>query len=177
MNEMAIVAEMADIFTNKLGMTTDEMMVLETFLLDIVDLALSKGQSAFALETMDALLDLHILKRSQLTAGSVLAFWDLLFPEQGLTFAGRGQLGASPPCCLAKVWKTLSKKHNCRHPERGRSGYPDRLAARGISSASVRMESLPVLRKRQLQRISLTGVPWTTARSENYQDDSELLAA
>lgn len=72
----------------------------------------------------------------------------------------------------------MSRKHNTKHPDRSVSRYPDRLAARGVSSAGVRMQSLLVLRKRQLQRIALTGVPWaTTVRPESYQDDEELLAA
>jgi hypothetical protein len=70
----------------------------------------------------------------------------------------------------------LSRKHNTKHPDRSISHYPDRLAARGVSSASVRMQPLPSLRKRQLQRTELTGVPWVTVRSESLQED-ELPAA
>lgn len=52
-----------------------------------------------------------------------------------------------------------SRKHHARH-NRSRSHYPERLAARGLTSVSVRMLSLEELRKR-------AGVP-------RYQDLSEI---
>ena len=42
----------------------------------------------------------------------------------------------------------MSGKYNTQH-HRGLSNYPQRLKRRGVSSASVRMESLDTLRKRQ----------------------------
>jgi hypothetical protein len=46
----------------------------------------------------------------------------------------------------------MSRKHNTKHPERGRSHYPQRLTARGISSAGVRMMDLDLLRRRAANR-------------------------
>ena len=80
---MAIVAEMADIFTGKTGMTPDEIMILETVLLDIADLALYAGQFGLAIDTQDALLDLHALKLSRLPGGSVLKFWERQLSQTG----------------------------------------------------------------------------------------------
>lgn len=45
----------------------------------------------------------------------------------------------------------MARKHNCRHA-RSASRYPDRLQARGMSSASVRMPDLETLRRRQFRR-------------------------
>lgn len=42
----------------------------------------------------------------------------------------------------------MSRKHNTQH-SRSQSKYPERLKKRGVSSASVRMEDLETLRKRQ----------------------------
>lgn len=41
-----------------------------------------------------------------------------------------------------------SRKHCVRH-NRAKSNYPERLRRRGLSSVSVRMEGLEILRKRQ----------------------------
>jgi|HubBroStandDraft_5_1064220.scaffolds.fasta_scaffold279422_2 hypothetical protein len=46
----------------------------------------------------------------------------------------------------------MSRKHNCKHPERGVSNYPRRLSDRGVSSASVRMMDLDLLRRRAANR-------------------------
>lgn len=43
----------------------------------------------------------------------------------------------------------MSKKHNTKHHQRGQSKYPQRLKGRGVSSASVRMENLETLQRRQ----------------------------
>lgn len=44
----------------------------------------------------------------------------------------------------------MSKKCNTKHPWRSNSNYPQRLKARGVSSASVRMEDVETLRKHQM---------------------------
>ena len=46
----------------------------------------------------------------------------------------------------------MSRKHNVRHDERGRSNYPGRLAKRGESNVTVRMVPLDQLRKAALRR-------------------------
>lgn len=43
----------------------------------------------------------------------------------------------------------MSGKYNRQHPQRSNSKYPERLLRRGMSSASVRMEAVEVLRRRQ----------------------------
>lgn len=53
----------------------------------------------------------------------------------------------------------MSRKHNTKHPERGRSNYPARLSARGLSRTP-EMEDSATLRKRQLKRIEETGYVW-----------------
>lgn len=53
----------------------------------------------------------------------------------------------------------MSGKHNTRHPDRGASHYPERLAARGLSKAP-RLADPDVLRARQLRRVEQTGSPW-----------------
>lgn len=42
----------------------------------------------------------------------------------------------------------MSKKHNCKHPNRGLSNYPQRLKKRGLHKAPM-MASLAELKKRQ----------------------------
>lgn len=42
----------------------------------------------------------------------------------------------------------MSRKHNTKHPNRGRSHYPERLEARGLSAAPV-MRDLDYLRRHQ----------------------------
>lgn len=42
----------------------------------------------------------------------------------------------------------MARKHNTKH-NRSQSKYPQRLKVRGMSSASVRMEDIETLRKRQ----------------------------
>lgn len=44
----------------------------------------------------------------------------------------------------------MSRKHNTRHPERGRSNYPRRLGARGLTKAP-QMPSLDNLRRKQIR--------------------------
>jgi hypothetical protein len=99
---MAIIAEMGDIFTQDIGLTREEMMILETVLLDCTDLALTAGDLALALEFEDSILDLHQLKR--LTAGGILTFWEHYddavhsrVPGQGLNYQGVwSALGPAP---------------------------------------------------------------------------------
>ena len=55
----------------------------------------------------------------------------------------------------------LTTKHNCKHPERARSRYPERLRARGLSKAPL-MLPLATLRSRHLARIKEHGTPWPT---------------
>jgi hypothetical protein len=42
----------------------------------------------------------------------------------------------------------MSRKHNCKHPNRGISNYPERLRRRGLGKSPV-MEPLEVLKRRQ----------------------------
>ena len=42
----------------------------------------------------------------------------------------------------------MSRKHNCKHPRRGLSNYPERLARRGLHKTPI-MESLASMRQRQ----------------------------
>jgi hypothetical protein len=91
--------KMADIFTEDLGLTPVEMIILETFFLDTIDLALNANDDDFALEIEEALIDLHALKLRYLAAGGqvgwdgILQFWDVtIFPGRGLAFA----VGPSP---------------------------------------------------------------------------------
>jgi len=53
----------------------------------------------------------------------------------------------------------MSRHYNARHPNRGRSHYPERLEARGLSKAP-RMEPLEPLRKRQEARVERGEPPW-----------------
>jgi hypothetical protein len=62
----------------------------------------------------------------------------------------------------------MSRHHNTRHPDRGRSRYPDRLTRRGLSRAP-EMESPDNLRTRQEARIRRTGVPWATSASDERE--------
>lgn len=42
----------------------------------------------------------------------------------------------------------MARRHNTKHLDRGRSKYPERLKARGVTTAQVRMPDLATLRKR-----------------------------
>lgn len=53
----------------------------------------------------------------------------------------------------------MSRKNCCKHPERGRSHYPERLTKRGLNKTP-EMESLAQLRSRQAARVRDTGVPY-----------------
>lgn len=53
----------------------------------------------------------------------------------------------------------MSRKHNTRHPERGRSRYGERLTARGLSKAPA-MESAEHLERVQDARKRRTGSPF-----------------
>lgn len=66
----------------------------------------------------------------------------------------------------------MSRHYNTKHPDRGRSHYPERLDARGVTSASCRMRKLDDLRRIQRAREERTGVPWAT-----YTELAELDAA
>lgn len=66
----------------------------------------------------------------------------------------------------------MSRHYNCKHPDRVRSHYPERLIARGATSASVRMRKLDDLRRTQAAREDRTGSPWPT-----YTELAELDAA
>jgi hypothetical protein len=61
----------------------------------------------------------------------------------------------------------VSRKHNCKHPERGPGNYHLRLAARGVSSAKVRMETAAALAARQRKRKEDTGFPWKVFRASD----------
>ena len=56
----------------------------------------------------------------------------------------------------------MSRHHNTQHPDRARSHYPARLAARGLSKAPA-MESVESLRARQEARQRRTGSPFPVA--------------
>ena len=62
----------------------------------------------------------------------------------------------------------MSAKHNCKHPDRNKSHYPERLSKRGLSKAP-QMEDVEVLRKRQERREEQTGVPWWTGKAETEE--------
>jgi hypothetical protein len=77
----------------------------------------------------------------------------------------------------------MSRKYNTKHPERGRSNYGKRLAARGLSMAPALLKLEP-LRERQLRCEERTGVPWPTAAdsplglsAEGDEDSEALLSA
>jgi hypothetical protein len=55
----------------------------------------------------------------------------------------------------------MSRHYNTKHPERGVSNYPRRLAARGLSK-SPPLPSLAHLRSRQEARKRTEGHPWKT---------------
>jgi hypothetical protein len=59
----------------------------------------------------------------------------------------------------------MSRKHNTQHPDRGRSHYPDRLAARGLTKAPT-MPDLDRLRGRQTSADWLDAHPWIKANLE-----------
>lgn len=63
----------------------------------------------------------------------------------------------------------MSGKFNKQHPDRGRSRYPQRLAARGLSKAP-RMEAREVLEARQLRRTEQTGVPWKVWEEQSAEE-------
>lgn len=63
----------------------------------------------------------------------------------------------------------MSKKRNTKHPDRGRSNYPNRLVKRGLSKTPS-MESIETLRKRQERREEETGFPYWTARADAIED-------
>lgn len=56
----------------------------------------------------------------------------------------------------------MSRKYNAQHPDRGRSHYPSRLAARGLTKAPT-MPSLDSLRSRQARPEWLALHPWIAA--------------
>jgi hypothetical protein len=56
----------------------------------------------------------------------------------------------------------MSRKYNCKHPDRGRSRYPLRLAKRGLSKAPA-MLSLDKLREIQEARIRRGEPVWGVA--------------
>jgi hypothetical protein len=59
----------------------------------------------------------------------------------------------------------MSRHHNTRHPDRGRSHYPDRLTRRGLSRAP-EMESVENLRSKQEARERRTGSPFPSVSEE-----------
>lgn len=78
----------------------------------------------------------------------------------------------------------MSTKHNCPHPERGRSHYRDRLARRGLSKSPV-MGSLEHLQGRQERRVQETctrgtdharhecdGFPWWAGRESAEEENA-----
>lgn len=62
----------------------------------------------------------------------------------------------------------MSKKHNTQHPERSRSRYPQRLAARGLSKTPrmAEIDGSQGLRARQERREEQTGSPFPRASEE-----------
>jgi hypothetical protein len=53
----------------------------------------------------------------------------------------------------------MARKHNTKHPDRGRSNYPARLSARGLGKTPA-MTDVETLRSRHANRIKSTGQPW-----------------
>lgn len=66
----------------------------------------------------------------------------------------------------------MSKKHNAPHPERGRSRYSDRLAARGLKRAPAlaEIEGTQGLRTRQERREKEQGHPWRYVNHVDYEE-------
>jgi hypothetical protein len=62
----------------------------------------------------------------------------------------------------------MSRHYCARHPSRGRSHYPERLEARGLSKAP-RMEPLDPLRKRQEARVERGQPPWRVWAAEDAE--------
>ncbi len=60
----------------------------------------------------------------------------------------------------------MSRHHNTKHPERGRSNYKVRLGSRGLTKAPT-LEPADNLRTRQEARKKRTGVPWTSGISDS----------
>jgi len=56
----------------------------------------------------------------------------------------------------------MSRKHNTQHPGRGRSHYPERLAARGLTKTPT-ITSVENLRRRQATDEWLAAHPWIAA--------------
>lgn len=63
----------------------------------------------------------------------------------------------------------MTKKYNGQHPERGRSRYPERLAARGLRKSPMlaEIEGDQGLRRRQERRMKEHGSPFPRTREEN----------
>ena len=55
----------------------------------------------------------------------------------------------------------MSRKHNTQHQDRGRSNYPARLAARGLSKAPA-LADVDQLRRTQQAREARGLPPWRT---------------
>jgi len=53
----------------------------------------------------------------------------------------------------------MARKHNTKHPDRGASHYPDRLAARGLSRPPA-LPTVESLRSRQARPEWLDAHPW-----------------
>jgi hypothetical protein len=60
----------------------------------------------------------------------------------------------------------MARKHNGRHPDRGRSHYRDRLAACGQTGATVRMQDAGDLKRTQAAREARQGSPWPTTLAD-----------
>lgn len=64
----------------------------------------------------------------------------------------------------------MSRKNNTKHPERGRSRYKERLAARGVKGPAVRMVDVEVLRRRQDGRAA--GLLWDGKEAPAWKTSS-----
>jgi hypothetical protein len=62
----------------------------------------------------------------------------------------------------------MARKHNTKHPDRGASHYPDRLAARGLSRVPA-MATVESLRKRQATPEWLAAHPWVPLNIAAYR--------
>lgn len=60
----------------------------------------------------------------------------------------------------------MSKRHCTKHPDRGRSNYPNRPGMFGPHGHLADIEGRQGLRARQERRVEQTGVPWPTTASE-----------
>lgn len=56
----------------------------------------------------------------------------------------------------------MARRHNTKHPERGKSRYRQRLQARGVKNTAGRMEDVDTLRKRQRNTLGALPAEWAS---------------